>query len=102
MLSNKGYLLKINSENGKIIWKKLIFDDMENTIIGTPAISGIRNKNDNATLFAHNGSRELVAINGDDGTIIWEKKMDLPFRGGITSFKGIFLQVILMEIFFYK
>ena len=88
LLNNRGYLFKINSENGKIIWKKLIFEDMENTIIGTPAISGMKNKNDNATLFAHNGSRELVAINGDDGAIVWEKKMDLPFRGGITSFKN--------------
>ncbi len=60
----------------------------ENTIIGTPAISGIKNKNNNATLFAHNGSRKLVAINGDDGSIVWEKKMGLPFRGGITSFKN--------------
>ena len=88
LLNNRGYLFKINSENGKIIWKKLIFEDMENTIIGTPAISGMKNKNNNATLFVHNGSRELVAINGDDGSIVWEKKMDLPFRGGITSFKN--------------
>ena len=87
LLSNRGYLFKINSENGKIIWKKLIFEDIENTIIGTPAISGMKNNN-NVTLFAHNGSRELVAINGDDGAIVWEKKMDLPFRGGITSFKN--------------
>jgi len=88
LLNNRGYLFKINSENGKIIWKKLIFEDIENTIIGTPAISGIKNKNNNATLFAHNGSRKLVAINGDDGSIVWEKKMGLPFRGGITSFKN--------------
>ena len=31
---------------------------------------------------------ELLAINGDNGKIIWEKKKDLPFRGGITSFKN--------------
>ena len=30
----------------------------------------------------------LLAINGDNGKIIWEKKRDLPFRGGITSFKN--------------
>ena len=29
----------------KILWKKQIFKDLENTIIGTPAISGIKNKN---------------------------------------------------------
>ena len=89
LLNNKGYLFKINSENGKVIWKKLIFKYLENTIIGTPAFSGALGKNNIVTLYAHNGSRELVAINGNDGTIIWQKKKNLPFRGGITSFKNL-------------
>ena len=89
LLNNKGYLYKINSENGKIIWKKLIFKYLENTITGTPALSGIISKNNFVTLYAHNGSRELVAINGNDGTTIWKKLKDIPFRGGITSFKNL-------------
>ena len=92
LLNTKGYLLRINSDDGEIIWKKLIFKDLENTVIGTPAISAAKNvygfNEDNITLYAHNGSNSLVAINGDNGKIIWEKKRDLPFRGGITSFKN--------------
>ena len=88
LLNTKGYLFKINSHDGKLIWKKQIFNDLENTIIGTPAISAIKNKNNTFTLFAHNGSRELLAINSIDGNIIWQKKNDLPFRGGITSYKN--------------
>ncbi len=87
LLNTKGYLYKINSDDGKLIWKKQIFNDLENTIIGTPAISGTKNKNNTLTLYAHNGSRELLAINGTDGTVIWKKKNDLPLRGGITSSK---------------
>lgn len=87
LLNTKGFLFKINSDDGKLIWKKQIFNDLENTIIGTPAISGIKNKNNTVTLYAHNGSDELIAINGIDGTIIWKKKNDLPLRGGITSYK---------------
>ena len=33
LLNNKGYLFKINSIDGKILWKKQIFKDLENTII---------------------------------------------------------------------
>ena len=88
LLNTKGYLFKINSGDGKIIWKKQIFNDMEDTIIGSPAISGIKNNDNTVTLFAHNGSRELLAINGIDGTVIWQKKNDLPYRGGITSYKN--------------
>ncbi len=88
LLNTKGYLFKINSDDGKLIWKKQIFNDLENTIIGTPAISGRYNKNNTVTLFAHNGSRQLLAINGVDGTVIWKKKNDLPLRGGITSHKN--------------
>ena len=92
LLNNNGYLFKINSIDGKILWKKQIFKDLENTIIGTPAISAVKNvfgsKEDNITLYAHNGSNTLLAINGDNGKIIWDKKRDLPFRGGITSYKN--------------
>ena len=84
----EGYLFKINSDDGKLIWKKQIFNDLENTIIGTPAISGIKNKNNTITIYTHNGSNKLLAINGVDGAIIWEKKNELPFRGGITSYKN--------------
>lgn len=89
LLNNKGYLFKINSENGKIIWKKNIFKDLKNTIIGTPALSGSKNDNNTITLFVHNGSDELLAVNGDDGKIIWKKKSGMPFRGGITSHKNL-------------
>lgn len=88
LLNINGYLFKINSTDGKIVWKKQIFNDLEDTIVGTPAIAGIKNKNNTVTLYAHNGSRELLAINGVDGTVIWEKKNELPFRGGITSYKN--------------
>ena len=88
LLNINGYLFKINSTDGKIVWKKQIFNDLEDTIVGTPAIAGIKNNNNTVTLYAHNGSRELLAINGVDGTVIWEKKNELPFRGGITSYKN--------------
>ncbi len=88
LLNTKGYLYKINSNNGKLVWKKQIFYDLEDTIVGTPAIAGIKNKNNTVTIYAHNGSRELLAINSVDGTVIWQKKNDLPFRGGITSYKN--------------
>ncbi len=88
LINTNGYLYKINSEDGKLVWKKQIFNNLEDTIVGTPAITGIKNKNNTVTLYAHNGSRELLAINGVDGTIIWEKKNELPFRGGITSYKN--------------
>ncbi len=89
LLNNKGYLFKINAEKGKIEWKKNIFKDLEDTIIGTPAISGTKNNDNTLTLFAHNGSGELLAINGDNGKIIWKKKEDIPFRGGITAYKNL-------------
>ena len=88
LLNTKGYLFKISSDDGKLIWKKQIFNEIENTIIGTPAISGIKNKNNTITLYAHNGSNNLFAINGVNGNILWQKKSDLPFRGGITSYKN--------------
>ena len=88
LINTNGYLFKINSNDGKLVWKKQIFNDLEDTIVGTPAIAGIKNKNNTITLFAHNGSRKLLAIKGVDGTVIWQKKNELPFRGGITSNKN--------------
>ncbi len=88
LLNTNGYLFKINSNDGKLVWKKQIFNDLEETIVGTPAIAGIKNTNNTVTLYAHNGFRELLAINGVDGTVIWQKKNKLPFRGGITSYKN--------------
>ena len=40
LINNKGFIFKINIDNGKIVWKKNFFKDLGNTIIGTPAISG--------------------------------------------------------------
>ena len=91
LINTKGYLFKINADDGKLVWKKQIFNNLENTIIGTPAISGIKNKNNSVTLYAHNGSQELSAINGLDGSVIWQMKNDLPFRGGITSHEDYLL-----------
>ena len=39
-------------------------------------------------LIAKSSRRELLAINGVNGAVIWQKKNDLPFRGGITSYKN--------------
>ena len=91
LINTKGYLFKINADDGKLVWKKQIFNNLEDTIIGTPAISGIKNKNNSVTLYAHNGSRELSAINDLDGSVIWQMKNDLPFRGGITSHENYLL-----------
>ena len=88
LLNTNGYLFKVNSKNGKLVWKKQIFNDLEDTIVGTPAIAGIKTKNNTVTLYAHNGSHELLAINGVNGSVIWQKKNELPFRGGITSYKN--------------
>lgn len=88
LLNTNGYLFKINSNDGKIEWKKQIFNNLEDTIIGTPAISAIKNNNNTLTIFAHNGSRDLMAVNGVNGNVMWKKKNELPFRGGITSYKN--------------
>ena len=88
LLNTNGYLFKINIDDGKIEWKTKIFNELDDTIIGTPAISGIKNNNNTLTIFAHNGSQDLLAINGVNGAIIWKTKNELPFRGGITSYKN--------------
>ncbi len=87
LINNQGILIKINADNGKIIWKQKIFDDLENTIIGTPAISGSLSEQGDIIIYVHNGSNQLLAIDGKYGKIIWEKKHVLPFRGGMTTFK---------------
>ncbi len=88
LLNNGGYLFKINAETGKLIWKKLIFSEIENTVIGTPAMSGKINGEKDIILYAHNGSNELLSVDGINGKVIWKKTLDLPIRGGITSFKN--------------
>ncbi len=88
LINNNGVLFKINSDNGNIIWKKTIFDDVENTIIGTSAISGSFTDNEEVTIYIHSGYNELIAVNGFDGNTIWTKTHDLPFRGGMTVSEG--------------
>ncbi len=85
LLNNYGVLYKIKANNGQIIWKKLIFKNLENTIIGTPALSGILSNGGEVTIYAHNGLNEILALNGENGNVIWKKNHRLPIRGGITS-----------------
>ena len=91
LLNNYGILYKIKAKNGKIVWKKSIFKNLENTIIGTPALSGKLSSDGRVTIYAHNGYDEIRAINGDNGKLIWKKKHYLPIRGGITSYKNSIL-----------
>ena len=91
LLNNYGILYKIDANNGKVIWNKSIFKNLENTIIGTPAISGKLSNDGKVTIYAHNGYDEIQAINGDNGELIWKKKHYLPIRGGITSYKNSIL-----------
>ena len=84
LINSNGNLIKINSEDGEVIWSKRIFKNSDNAIIGPPAISGkFINKND-ITIFLHTGSDELFSINAITGNINWKKKYSLPFRGGLT------------------
>ena len=62
LLNNNGYLFKISGKTGKVIHKNLVFRDLENTIIGTPALSAKSSKSGNNILYLHNGFNELVAI----------------------------------------
>ena len=84
LLTNNGYLFKISGETGKVIQKKLVFSNLENTIIGTPALSATSSKIGKNILYLHNGFDELVAINEASGNKIWSKKFNLPLRGGMT------------------
>ena len=74
LLTNNGYLLKISGETGKVIQKKLVFSNLENTIIGTPALSAKSSKKGNNILYLHNGFDELVAIN-ELRNKIWSKNL---------------------------
>ena len=92
LLNNYGVLYKINTENGKIVWRKKVFESLENTIIGAPAISGGLSEKGEVTIYVHNGSNQIFSINGKNGKLIWKKNHDLPFRGGMTtSKKSLFL-----------
>ena len=91
LLNNNGILYKIEANTGKVIWNKSIFKNLENTIIGTPAISGKLSNDGKVSIYAHNGYDEIRAINGDNGELIWKKKHYLPIRGGITSYKNSIL-----------
>ena len=91
LVNNEGVVFKISINNGKIIWKKNIFNDLDNTIIGTPSISGNISNQGDVTIYVNSGYNEVLAINGNNGDVIWKKTHNLPFRGGITVSKDILL-----------
>ena len=91
LINNNGVVFKINIDNGKIVWKKKFFKDLEHTIIGTPSISGILSNQDDITIYVNSGYNEILAINGNNGDEIWKKTHKLPFRGGITVSKELLL-----------
>ena len=75
LLNNYGILFKIETNNGKVLWKKSIFKNLEDTIIGTPALSGKLSSDGTITLYAHNGFDEILALNGANGEITWKKNI---------------------------
>ena len=89
LINNHGVLFKINIDNGKIIWEKNVFNDLGNTIIGTPAISGSFSNQDGITIYINSGYNKVLAINAKNGDVIWKKTHNLPFRGGMTVFKDL-------------
>ena len=91
LINNHGLVFKINIDNGKIVWKKEIFNDLENTIVGTPSISGILSNQDEIIIYINSGYNQILAINGNNGDVIWKKMHNLPFRGGMTVFKDVLL-----------
>ena len=91
LINNHGILFKINIDNGKIVWKKNIFNDLGNTIVGTPSISGKISKQDEITIYINSGHNQILAMNGNNGDVIWKIKHNLPFRGGMTVSKGLLL-----------
>ena len=88
LINANGKLIKINSENGEVTWSKTIFDNLENSIIGPPAISGEYINENNITIYIHTGNNELFSINGITGKINWKSIFSLPFRGGLTFFQN--------------
>ncbi|MDC0456349.1 PQQ-binding-like beta-propeller repeat protein [Alphaproteobacteria bacterium] len=91
LINNNGVVFKINIDNGKIVWKKDIFNDLENTIVGTPSISGALSNQDEITIYINSGYNQILAMNGNNGDIIWKKTHNLPFRGGMTVSKDVLL-----------
>ena len=87
LINSNGSLLKIDSQNGKIIWEKEIFENLGNSILGAPAISGKYNGQNDITIYLHTGNDELMSIDGSSGEVNWKTKYKLPFRGGITFFE---------------
>ena len=87
LINSNGSLIKIDSMNGKILWEKEIFENLGNSILGAPAISGKLNGQNDVTIFLHTGHDELMSIDGSSGEVNWKKKYKLPFRGGMTFFE---------------
>ena len=52
LINSNGSLLKIDSQSGKILWDKEIFENLENSILGAPAISGKYISENDVTIFA--------------------------------------------------
>ena len=86
LINANGKLIKINSNNGDVVWSKTYFENLDNSLIGPPAISG-KYINKDVTIFLHTGNNEIFSINGSTGEINWKKIFNLPFRGGLTYFK---------------
>lgn len=100
LINSNGQLLKVNANNGKLIWKKSIFKDLENAIIGPPSIAGEYISKDLINIYIHSGNNELFSVNGITGKVNWKKTFELPFRGGITFFeKQILLSDYVGNIF---
>ncbi|MDB9800353.1 hypothetical protein OAB91_00670 [Alphaproteobacteria bacterium] len=87
LINSNGQLLKVNSNNGKIVWKNNIFEDPENAIIGSPSIAGEYISKDLINIYIHSGNNELFSVNGITGEVNWKRTFKLPFRGGITFFE---------------
>ena len=87
LINSNGRLMKIDSQSGKILWKKKIFENLGNSILGAPAISGKLNGQNDVTIFLHTGNDELMSIDGSSGEVNWKKKYKMPFRGGMTFFE---------------
>ena len=87
LINNHGVLFKIDIDGGKIVWEKKIFNDLENTVLGTPAVSGTLSNDEKVTIYVHSGHNNILALKGNSGEVVWKYTHDLPFRGGITTFK---------------
>ena len=100
LINSNGQLLKVNSNNGKIVWKNNIFEDPENAIIGPPSIAGEYISKDVINIYIHSGNNELFSVNGITGKVNWKRTFKLPFRGGITFFeKQILLSDYVGDVF---